>query len=109
MIITIAGAPGAGKTSLAKELAKRLGMKFYSAGDILEKIAREKNETIDELLSGDDEADHEVDGAARAVPFGNVVVDGEVDAALVGPPIVVESRHHPPAAEKVAAGLQEQR
>ena len=62
MIITIAGAPGAGKTSLAKELAKRLGMKFYSAGDILEKIAREKNETIDELLSGDDEADHEVDG-----------------------------------------------
>ena len=38
---TITGTPGAGKTSVAKVLAKRLGIKFYSAGDILEKMAAE--------------------------------------------------------------------
>ena len=85
MIITISGLPGAGKTSVAKALAKRLGMKFYSAGDILEKIAREKNMTIDELLSAGDEADHEVDGFQKKLgkTEDNIIVEGKISWHLI--------------------------
>jgi CMP/dCMP kinase len=80
MIITIAGTPGAGKTSVAKELAKRLKMKLYLAGDIFEKMAAEKNVTIDELLSGGDEADHEVDGYQKKLgkTEDNIIIEGKI-------------------------------
>ncbi len=85
MIITIAGTPGSGKTSVAKELAKRLKMKFYSMGNILEKIADEKNLTIDELLSGGDEADHEVDGYQKKLgrTEDNIIVEGKISWHMI--------------------------
>lgn len=49
MIITISGVPGSGKTSVAKILAERLGMKFYSVGGLRGKMAMERGITIDEL------------------------------------------------------------
>ncbi len=49
MIITIAGKPGAGKTTAGRLLAKQLGYAFYSMGDLRGKIAEEKGLTIDEL------------------------------------------------------------
>jgi len=78
MIITITGVPGGGKTSAAKVLAKRLGMKFYSAGDILGKMANENGVTIDELISGNDDADHEIDGFQKKLgkTEDNIIVEG---------------------------------
>jgi len=80
MIITITGTPGAGKTSVAKVLAKRLGIKFYSAGDILEKMAAEKGVTIDELISESDDADHEIDGFQKKLgkTEDNIIVEGKI-------------------------------
>jgi cytidylate kinase len=49
MIISITGAPGTGKTSVGKLLAKRLGYNFYSVGDLRGKMAMERGMTIDEL------------------------------------------------------------
>ncbi len=49
MIITIGGRSGAGKTSTARALARRLGYKFYSMGDLRGKMAMERGMTIDEL------------------------------------------------------------
>jgi len=49
MIITISGMPGSGKTTVGKMLAKRLGWKFYSVGDLRGKVASEMGITIDEL------------------------------------------------------------
>lgn len=49
MIITISGKQGAGKTTLAKNLAKALNYKFISIGDLRGEIAKEHNLTIDQL------------------------------------------------------------
>jgi len=49
MIITISGTPGSGKSTVAKELAKRLRYKHYSGGDLRGKLAIEMGITIDQL------------------------------------------------------------
>jgi len=49
MIITISGLPGSGKSTAAKTVAKRLGFRFYSIGDLRGEIARKHGITIDEL------------------------------------------------------------
>ena len=49
MIITLSGRPGSGKSSVGRALAKRLGYKFYSAGDVRRAYAREKGLTLAEL------------------------------------------------------------
>ncbi len=49
MILTISGVPGSGKTSVAKILAERLKMPFYSIGGLRGKMAEERGISIDEL------------------------------------------------------------
>ncbi|MBI5393457.1 nucleoside monophosphate kinase [Candidatus Woesearchaeota archaeon] len=49
MIITIAGTPGAGKSSVAKLVAKKLKLKHYSTGDYMRQIAIKRNISLMEL------------------------------------------------------------
>src|SRR3989338_7586745 len=49
MIITIAGTPGAGKSSVAKLVAKKLKLKHYSTGDYMRQIALKRNISLMEL------------------------------------------------------------
>ena len=49
MIITINGLPGAGKSTLAKCLAKKLKLKYYSIGQKRRELALKKGLTIDQL------------------------------------------------------------
>lgn len=49
MIIAISGFPGSGKSSAGRLLAKKLGYKFYSIGDLRGKMAMERGLTIDQL------------------------------------------------------------
>lgn len=49
MIITISGMPGAGKSTVGKIVAKELGLKYYSVGDLRGKMAQERKMTIEEL------------------------------------------------------------
>lgn len=51
MIITIGGLPASGKSVVAERLSERLGMKHYSAGGIMRKLALEKGITLDRLKS----------------------------------------------------------
>jgi len=50
MIITISGKIGAGKTELAKSLAKKMNLTHISIGEILGNISIEKNMTINDLM-----------------------------------------------------------
>lgn len=49
MIITIGGRAGSGTSSVGRALAKKLGYKFYCAGDIRRELARDKGITLAEL------------------------------------------------------------
>ncbi len=49
MRITIAGTPGSGKSTVAKEVASKLGLKHYSVGDFMRFIAKKRNVSLLEL------------------------------------------------------------
>lgn len=83
MIITLCGIAGSGKTTVGRLLAKRLGYKFYSMGDLRGKMAMERGLTIDQLNEiGKNEAwtDNDVDDYAKELgkKEDKLVVDGWV-------------------------------
>ncbi|RLE45969.1 hypothetical protein DRJ25_04880 [Candidatus Woesearchaeota archaeon] len=49
MIITISGTPGSGKSTIAKGIAKILGMKHHSIGDLMKRLAQKKKISLIEL------------------------------------------------------------
>lgn len=70
MIISISGDPGSGKSSVAKELAKKLHFKHYSGGDMRGMLAKERGLTIDELNrlgENDPSTDKDVDARVTAL------------------------------------------
>jgi len=81
MIVTISGLPGSGKTSVARLLAKKLGFRFYSMGDIIQKFVLAKKMTLlqfNKLRNKDSSWDimldhYQVDLAKKEK---NVVMDG---------------------------------
>ena len=83
MIISIAGTPGSGKTSVAKQLAEHLGMPRYSIGELRGKMAEERGMTIDELNAlGEEQAftDTEVDDYQKQLgqTDDNFVIEGRL-------------------------------
>ena len=83
MLITISGLPGSGKSTIGKMLAKKLGYKFYSVGDLRGKMALERGLTIEELNKlGESEqwTDKEADDyqVALAKRENNFVIDGRI-------------------------------
>lgn len=81
MIITLSGLPGSGKTTAAKLVSERLGLQWYSMGDMRGKMARDRGLTIDELNElglQSDATDREVDEYQRQLGEreDNFVVDG---------------------------------
>ncbi len=60
MIITIAGLPGSGKSTAAKELAKQLGWDHHSIGDFMREIAQDRGVSLLEI-SKEAEKGREID------------------------------------------------
>ncbi len=60
MKITIAGMPGSGKSTVAKEVAKELNYKLISTGDLRGEVAQERGITIDQLNEINEEWTHRI-------------------------------------------------
>lgn len=82
MIITISGAPGSGKSTIAKMLAKKFKLKHYSMGDLRGDIALKHGMTIDELNKLGEEkkwTDEETDKTQiKLSKKDNFVIDGRL-------------------------------
>jgi cytidylate kinase len=80
MIITIGGQAGSGKSSVGELLAKRLGYKYWSMGDIRREMARKRGMSLREfnrLGEREDFTDKEVDEFQRELgEKDNLVING---------------------------------
>jgi predicted cytidylate kinase len=68
MIVTIAGKPGSGKSTVAKKLAVRLGLDHASAGDFMREMATERGISVLEfsaLAESDPAIDRAIDERSR--------------------------------------------
>jgi cytidylate kinase len=83
MIITIGGTGGSGKTTVGKEVARKLGYKHYSTGQMMREMAEERKISLLELsklAETDTTIDQELD--QRQIDLGrnedNFVIDGRL-------------------------------
>ncbi len=68
MRITISGKPGAGKSTVARLLAKELGLKYVEMGKIAQEIALRRKTTVGALMQlarNDPSIDAEIDAAQK--------------------------------------------
>ncbi len=88
MIITLSGKAGSGKSTVAKELAKKLKLRHYSVGDLMRGMAKVKGISLLELgrkAEKDKKIDKELD--ERQIELGkkenNFVIDGRLTAFFI--------------------------
>ncbi|MDB5187575.1 MAG: putative cytidylate kinase [Candidatus Kaiserbacteria bacterium] len=82
-IITVAGSLGSGKSSTAKAVAKALGFRHFSSGDLFRSIATKRNLSVEALnLTAEDqqEIDHEVDELLKSMyeTESGIVIDSRM-------------------------------
>jgi len=80
--ITISGLPGAGTTTIAKLLEKKLGLKYVYSGDIFRKMAERYNMSLEEFgnyCERHKEVDEQLDRyQLEILQKGNVIVEGRI-------------------------------
>lgn len=86
MLITISGVPGSGKTTVARQLAARLGLPHVYAGDLYREEARRRGLSLaefNELCERDHSVDRALDAAmAERAKQGDVVLEGRLAGYL---------------------------
>ncbi len=86
-VIVISGPAGSGKTTYALKLAEKYGLRYFSAGQLFRKIARERGLTLSELskiAEKDYSIDLEIDRRTLEEALkGNIVIDGHLTAWVV--------------------------
>jgi len=88
MIISIGGQPGAGKTTVGKLLAQKLGFEFYDMGLLRRKAAEDKGMTLEaynEYGITHPETDHDVDNYQKKLgeTSDNFVIQGRTSYHFV--------------------------
>ncbi len=82
MLITISGPPGSGKTTVARLVSQRLGLRHVYAGDLFRREAERRGVTLEafaRLAEDDHEIDRRLDEAMLSVARGgDVVLEGRL-------------------------------
>ena len=80
MIITISGFHGTGKSTVAKEVAKKFKLQYLAAGDMFRQMAKEKQMSLtefSEFVAKNPEIDREIDKRTlEQAKKGNCILDG---------------------------------
>jgi predicted cytidylate kinase len=80
--ITISGLPGTGKTTVAKLLENRLGLKYVYSGEIFRRLAKKYKMSLEEFgtyCEKHREIDEELDNfQLELLRKGNVIVEGRI-------------------------------
>ncbi len=86
-VIAISGQAGSGKTTVARAIAERLGLRLVSAGRLFRRLAEERGVELVEfhvIAERDLDIDRRLDDMVREeARAGNVVVEGHVAAWIV--------------------------
>lgn len=84
--ITISGLPGSGKTTVAKLLEKRLGLRYVYSGEIFRKLAQKYKMSLERFgkyCESHQEIDEELDRyQLNILRKGNVIVEGRISGWL---------------------------
>ena len=87
MIITISGLHGTGKSTVGKELSKKLGIKYYSTGQAFRDLAQMKNMTLEQFtdyVEENPEIDIKLDEKIIDVAKqGNILIDSQLSGHLL--------------------------
>ena len=81
MRITIAGDIGSGKTTIARELAARIGVEMRSTGGIQRQLAAARGIStleLNRLAETDSSIDREIDRSLKTLPDGDLVVESRM-------------------------------
>lgn len=87
MIITISGKAGSGKSTVAKEIAKKLELRHYSIGDLMRQAAKERKISLlklSKIAEKDKSIDTELDNKQIELrKKDNFVIDGRLTAFFI--------------------------
>lgn len=80
--VTISGSPGSGKTTVAKLLAKKLGLKYFYSGMIFREMAEKHNMSLEEFgkyCEKHEEIDKQLDDyQLEVLKNGDVIAEGRI-------------------------------
>jgi len=87
MIIAVSGLHGTGKSAIAKLMAERLGILYYSTGQAFRDLAKEKNMSLEEYtnyIENHPDIDKNLDNkVVNMAKKGNIIIDSQLSGHLL--------------------------